>query len=293
MALGGLRNREVAFNIGTHLNVVVKTKANGFGTDDAWTYMIQTAAAADKTANEMGFASPRSAPTNNVSVKVLNNNRVNFDEATAVFHSDSEDYDRDQTNTAAGTNAVRPVNDSWKASVTCYHCGENGYIATDCTGRCPACRGYRGAHEKGCERMPRPKGKGKKGGGKGADNRRADHGRNGYEADGESFWYARRNVPYVPEKDTDKYRRDDRRKEEGRQADKQKRVSRTDSDEEGERKRRKQEKSDVDDHRSPRSDKRYDDKRDKSVERAKRREKDRAKSDRSDEKSSKNDSSRG
>ena len=145
-ALGGLRNREVAFTIGTHLNAVVKTTANGFGTDDAWTYMIQTAAAADKTANEMGFASPRSAPTNNVSVKVLNNNRVNFDEATAVFHSDSEDYDRDQTNTAAGTNAVRPVNDSWKANVTCYHCGESGHLATDCTGRCPACRGHRGAH---------------------------------------------------------------------------------------------------------------------------------------------------
>ena len=290
-ALSGLRNHDAALSIGTHLNAVVTT-TNGFGTDEAWTYMIQTAAAADKTANEMGLASPRSAPTNNVNGRVLNNNRLNFDDATAISHSDSEDNDQDMTNTAAGTNAVKPYNDGWKASMTCFHCRENGHLANECTGRCPVCKGYRGAHKHNCERKP-SKGMHRKGGGKGADYRRTDNGRTGYEADNESRWQGQHNKPYTKEKDTDKQRRDERRKEEERRTEKHKHSSRRDSDEERGQKRHKREREDAEDRRTPRPDKQREDRRDKSVDRAKQKEKDEERSSKKNKDSSKNESSRG
>ena len=126
------------------------------------TYTIQTAAASDKAASEMGRTFPKPAPTNNVHIKVLNNNRVKFDEQQQqnLFQGDSEEYEREEESAPAMTSVLRALhdnrrltedisrqvncNDNWKTSATCYHCGDTGHIATDCDGRCPSCQGYRG-----------------------------------------------------------------------------------------------------------------------------------------------------
>ena len=78
-ALNGLRNREVALKISAHLHASREAKTNGFGSEDAWGYIIQSAAAADKAASDMGNGT-KSAPTNNVQIRVLNHNGVRFED---------------------------------------------------------------------------------------------------------------------------------------------------------------------------------------------------------------------
>jgi hypothetical protein len=303
-ALNGLRNREVALKISTHLHGVKDNKANGFGSEDAWGYIIQSAAASDKAANDMGSL-PKSAPTNNVQIKVLNHNGVRFEDQQQqqnVFQSGEDESEDDDRAPAAMTSVMRALDDNrratesigkklddrgdhWKSGLTCFHCAETGHIATDCQGKCPACQGYRGQHTQNCTRRPRPKGKGKgKGGNNWQDNRRADTMRNGYEPAMDSFGQ------------TD--RRQDRQAVNDRRVERQRRSSQHDSDSDDERKRRKRAREDTREDRTSRHDTRSKDKRsrDEDKERSKEGTKDTSRSERTEKskgyRSSKNESSR-
>jgi hypothetical protein len=300
-ALNGLRNREVALKISTHLHASMEVKTSGFGTEFAWGYIIQSAAASDKASSDMSNTT-KAAPSNNVQIRVLNHNGVRFEDQQKtqnVFQvSDSSDNDELPPATAM-TSVLRALDDnrratdniskrlderngSWKAGITCYHCAENGHIATECQGKCPSCQGYRGQHMPNCIRRPKPyKGKGKgKNGNSWQDNRRNVNARSGYEADMEPFSQI------------------DRRKEQpaaqNREEERSQRRSRRDSSSDEDKKRQKRSEEETSDRRSDRHEHRSS--RSGRDHRSARNEKDKEKTDKSertkDERSSKNESSR-
>ena len=300
-ALNGLRNREVALKISTHLHASMEVKTNGFGTEFAWGYIIQSADASDKASSDMSNGT-KAAPSNNVQIRVLNHNGVRFEDQQQqhnVFQvSDSSDND-DQAPATAMTSVLRALddnrratdninkklderNDSWKTGITCFHCAETGHIATECQGKCPSCRGYRGQHMPNCIRRPKPfKGKGKgKNGNNWQDNRRNINARSGYEVDGEPF--------------TQIERRQEQPAAQNREDERSQRRARRDSNSDEDKKRHKRSKEDVSDRRSDRYDHRSD--RSEKDHRSTRDEKEKSKTDKSDrsrgERSSKNESSR-
>ena len=303
-ALSGLRNREVALKISTHLHSVKDNRANGFGSDDAWGYIIQSAAASDKAASDMGNL-PKAAPTNNVQIKVLNHNGVRFEDQQQqqnIFQSWEDESENDDHAPAAMTNVMRALDDNrratenigkklddrgdhWKSGLTCFHYAETGHIATDCQGKCPACQGYRGHHMQSCTRRPRPKEKGQGiGGNSWQNNRRAENMRTGYEPAMEFFGQTER--------------RQDRPAVQDKRVERQRRSSKHDSDSDDDQKRRNRSRDDAAEDRSTRHDTRSKDKRsrDKDKEQSKDRHKGTSRFDRSEkskgDRSSKNDSSR-
>ena len=281
-ALNGLRNQKVAHAIRTHLQTIVKPSGNGFGTDNAWPYMVQTAATAEETANKKIFTAAETTQTAERSDTVSNNKRVDFAKATDILHNNSNKHNKDQTNTEAGTEAARPEQNRSKANLKCFHCRTTGHLATECTGRCPNCQGLKGAHKHDCEKKPQP-------GGKGEDRKRKYGGKNKHAAQGEPAGYTQRKITF----ETDDAKRNDRQQKEERKTGKQERMPRTDNNETNIQKRQKLTKEQAKDHRAARADRQCNNWRAKSVDGAKQEGKDEERAGKSNKDSSKDESSQG